>query len=218
MLDMVKRVNHDWTSADFTNRNKMVNEYLISGKAKNNIDALNTAYGHIGDLYDTFKALQTGDSQVINAATNALSEKMGGAKIVDAKTAGEAVAHELASVFRAQGMSVSEIDEWKKMLSSNMSPAQMQAVIERAVHLMQARVDTHTKDWTNVMGPTPVQFFNPDRIKKIEEIKANPIGGKAAAAAPTGGPTLGEGEKNLGQLSDGGWKIQKPDGSIVVRH
>ena len=192
MLGLVKQVNPDWTSADFTNRQKMVQEYLISGKAKNNLDALNTAYGHIGDLYDTFKALGTGNSQLANAAMNALSEKMGGAKIVDAETAGRAVAHELASVFRAQGMSVAEIQEWEKGLSPNMSPAQMQAAIERAVHLMQSRVDTHTKDWKNVMGNTPVQFFNPERIQKIEQIKANPIGGApptAAGAKPGQAPT-----------------------------
>jgi hypothetical protein len=52
-----------------------------------------------------------------------------------------AVADELAKVFRSSGMSDTEIHAWKSTLSENNSPDQFKAVIKQGLGLLESRVE-----------------------------------------------------------------------------
>jgi hypothetical protein len=202
MLNLVTAYAPDWKQSDFSNQAKLWNEFYGSGKTATNITALDTAYGHLGDLYDAGMALENRDTQAINAVTNRIRTQLGDPKVVNAQMAANAVAHEMASVFRQVGMSEGEIKEWQSQLSPNMSPAQIRGAVIMGQKLMQSRVEALQTRYARGGGDVnSINWFTPEHVAKAEEIKRlagvttshGPAPNPTNAPAPTsGGPRVGE--------------------------
>lgn len=149
---------------------------FTSGKSAQNITALNTAMQHAAKLNDAFDALDNGDFQTYNTITNWLGEVTGNKKIqgdiASVKGATNALAGELAKVFRSTGMSTKEIDDWKESLPTNATPAQVKGFIATAMELMNGRLQALGQQYNQGMNSTkePIELLSPEAQKSYNKL------------------------------------------------
>jgi hypothetical protein len=113
---------------------------FASGQAAKNVTSLNTVVGHLGDLKEKADALDNGGIPIFNQIGNAYNTATGGAKVNNFNIARNAVADELAKVFKGSGISDHEIAQWKETLNAAQSPEQLKGAIKTAIGLMDSRL------------------------------------------------------------------------------
>src|SRR5205823_2580723 len=91
---------HDETN--FPARNKLMTAFT-SGKESQQINAINTAMGHVGVLGDAVDALNNGDVKVLNKIANGLGVQTGSTPVTTFNTIVHRVGPELASAYIAGG-------------------------------------------------------------------------------------------------------------------
>lgn len=154
---------------------KATRKDFTSGKSAENIKALNTAIAHLGALSENFTKLDNSTFTPYNTAVNYIGEK-GDKQIQDASSRvtadADAVASEMAKVFRSTGMSTTEIEGWKKQISTSASPTQSKAFIEEALKLMKGRLDEIGHQYNQGMGKTqdPLELLNPKAAKTFKAL------------------------------------------------
>jgi hypothetical protein len=176
---------------------------FVSGKSADNITALNTAIQHLGKLNTDFNTLGNTNFPAYNSAANWLGNQLGNTRIQSAtanvNTDSEAVAHELAKVFRSTGMSEAEIRAWKDQINADASPSSMKSTIGSAVGLMEGRLQALGDRYKQGMGTDkePLKLLNPEAQKTWETLQ---YGGNAP-------PKDGSAKKS--SIGAGGWSAKK---------
>lgn len=145
LLGIAQRVDPDFSTA----RNKMMNEYKVpkSGNVAFNINAINTAIGHIGTLDTLGDALKNNDIQGANKVLNSVLSQFGKPQQNNYELAQQAVAEELMRVFRQVGASEREATAWGQKFSSANSPEKIHDAARNAVELLKSRVDALNEPW-----------------------------------------------------------------------
>lgn len=113
---------------------------FASGKAAQNVTAMNTVVGHLGDLAEKADALGNFRLPLANTIGNTVSNASGDPRVNNFRLARNAVADEMAKVFRSSGMSDHEIQQWKSTLSEDMSPDQLKGAVKTGIGLMESRL------------------------------------------------------------------------------
>lgn len=131
---------------------------FTSGKSSANIKALNTAIGHVGQLYDQIGGTtSTGGypfATTVNSIGNSFNRGSGDPGITNyAQTAG-AVASELTQVFRGTGGAEADVKRYLGELDPNASLAQKQAAVKNIMGLLKSRLDAIGDQYTKGMGTT----------------------------------------------------------------
>jgi hypothetical protein len=149
-----------------------------SGTAAKNISSLNTVMGHLNDLREASTKLGQHDWTVLNLIENYAADKLGGSALSDYKLARNAVADEMAKVFRGSGMSEAETERWLNSLDSSKSPEQFKGVFKQALSLLESRMSSLADQYERGMrlGPgakniVPTDLLNESARGKIEKIK-----------------------------------------------
>lgn len=190
-FDMVNYKSRADTRKDFT-----------SGKAAQNVTALNTAIGHMGSLLDAAGRLGNSNVPAFNWAANHLADQFGIPSKNNFELTANAVADELSRVFKGANLSDTEVREWKSKLSSSNSPEQMQGAISQGADLLSSRLDSLAEQYSKGMGTTKqgIELLNPH----AQEVLAKITGGATSAKLPeapkplTGLTALPEGYKDAG--------------------
>lgn len=169
----------------WTQRNSTVRDFA-SGKGAQNVTALNTVMGHLGDLAEKADALKNygGVLTPLNTVTNMVADKTGDPRIKNFDMARNAVSDELARVFRSAGMSDSEIRQWKENISANNSPEQLKGVIKTAVGLIESRLAALGEQRNNGFSTKlePSDLLNPKAKEQLEKVRAWANGEQPAKA------------------------------------
>lgn len=155
---MASKVDDSLDATRFQTRQKLMNTFA-AGPVSEQIKSLNTVPKHLEDLYDAATALN--NSTYFPGVTNTIGNVVGrqvNPKVQNAlknfEPAKNAVAGEMAKVFRASGMSVSEIDEWKKTFDATDSPGELHSAIRKAVSLIDSRTHAIEHQWGEGVGWT----------------------------------------------------------------
>lgn len=111
-----------------------------SGQAAKNVTSLNTVVGHLADLKEKADALDNSRIPLWNEVVNAVSSASGSPEVNNFNLARNAVADELAKVFKGSGISDHEIAQWKGTLNAAQSPAQLKGAVKTAIGLMESRL------------------------------------------------------------------------------
>ena len=163
-LDAVNYGSRYSTRRDFT-----------SGASAKNLNALNTAIGHLGQLSNAVKELNNGNFTPWNAFANYLSQKAGKPAVTNFDTTKQAVANEMMRVFRQAGASDAEIQEWAKPISSSNSPDQLNGAIRTAANLLQSRIEALNNTYNRGMGTANVDtlsaFISPHARQVLDSLK-----------------------------------------------
>ena len=175
MITLVSQYDPSFDAVNYQARNATRKDFT-QGKSADNITALNTAIAHLGTLAENFNKMNNSRFPLYNKVANAAGNALGNEAIQKNYAAvganAEAVAHELAKVFRTTGMSEAEIRAWKEKISENASPAQQAGIIQEAISLMEGRLNALTERYNQGMGTTkePLQLLtlrSQNTIKKL---------------------------------------------------
>jgi len=167
MLSAVSQYDPNFDAVNYNARNKTYSDFT-SGKSAQNITALNTAMGHLGTLNDAFGSLNNTSIPIANQIKNYIGTQAGDPNTQAATSAvstdANAVANEMAKVFRSSGMSQADIEEWRKQINANSTPEQAKSVIKSAVQLMNSRIDALGEQYNKGMGTSKngVELLSPE--------------------------------------------------------
>lgn len=143
-FDAVNYQARQHTRVDFT-----------SGKSAQNIRALNTAIGHLGQLADAMHDTESGPVTPLNAVGNSFNRYVrgqSGPQTYDQTAA--AVASELTQVFRATGGAEADVKRFLADLSVNASEEQKRAAFKNLSGLLQSRLNALGDQYNQGMGTT----------------------------------------------------------------
>jgi len=129
-----------------------VQKDFTSGKAANNVTAINTALRHMGTMYDLGEALDNKDLRVRNAVVNRIRTETGDERVNNFDTAKQAVGNELMRVFRQVQASEAETKDWEKRFSSANSPSQIKGALKVGAQLLEGRIKEVNSQWDRGMG------------------------------------------------------------------
>lgn len=231
-------VNYD-PSFDAINYNARANvrKDFTSGKSSQNIKALNTAIGHVGQLYDQISgtASHGGNGNILpgatmlNAVENAYSRSRGSAGITNFDQTAGAVASELTQVFRGTSGAEADIQRYLSELNPNASLDQKRGAVKNILGLLNSRLQALGDQYQKGMGTDkyPLDILD-DHAKSIltkagvqftDPISGNPMGGNGGPPPPAGGPNGGgtpPGSPPGGGASPLDYMTGTPDASLAT--
>lgn len=136
------------------------------GKGAQNVRSLNTAIGHIGDLAQKAKALETGSMKLWNRAKQIGLTQTGDPRVTNFLTAANAVEGELATLFKGTGATDQEIKAWREVIDAAGSPEQLQGFIKTAIELAFSRLGALKDQYVKGVRKSDRQFLN-DKSRKV---------------------------------------------------
>lgn len=198
-FDMTKWNARVGTAKDFT-----------SGQAAKNVTSINTVIGHLGDLADKADALGNTSFPIANQVKNFASTNVGNPEIKNFDLARNAVADEMAKVFRGGGLSDAETRQWKENISAANSPEQLRGAINTAIGLMDSRLNALGEQRNKGMSTQtePTALLTDKSRATLDKVKKWAGGEKpaeAAAAATTAPRAINPKTGEQIELRDGKW-------------
>jgi hypothetical protein len=151
---------------------------ITSGPYSQVLQSANLVIQHLDSMKSHFDAMgnQGGLGTLLNPVSNSVKEATGNKDIAAFNTARDGVATELGKVFRGTGaMSESEIETWKSNFGRDMSPEAMQASIEQAMNMLNARLDTIKSSYNNALGrPQDFTFLTSKTVDALKNLNIDP--------------------------------------------
>lgn len=171
---------HDETN--FPARNKLMTAFT-SGKESGQINAVNTALGHVGVLSDAIDALNNGNIPVLNAIANKLGVAIGNTPATTVQTIVHRVGPELAAAYIQGGGGEGERGTTADDFSVNKGNNQLKANLAITAQLLRSKIGSLENQYKNTMGRDDFQqrFITPEAQSTLG--KLSPNGG----AQPQGG-------------------------------
>lgn len=140
----------------YKQRQDLIKEFS-SGKTANVIRALNQGAGHLKSMSENYDQLHNSGYEWMNAIKNTVLPAIGdqdkqGALGAAASTR-EALAPELATIYRGGQSAEADVEGQRKGLSPNVAPAYSNAHLAQNVDLMHSRLNSLQEQWRKTMGP-----------------------------------------------------------------
>lgn len=146
-----------------------------SGKAAQNIRSINTAVKHLDSLSKAADQLENRSFPAWNAVANTAVSAGGGAAPGNFETAANAVASEMAAIFKNGGATDQEIKNWRQKIGPNASPEQIKGSISTMIDLMSGRLAALSAQYGTAMGkPKDFQILSPKSREILKRLGANP--------------------------------------------
>src|SRR5882672_5373002 len=203
-------------------RNKQYGDLSTNGTAGKMLTATNQLLPHLATSYDKAMALANTNYPAANTIKNWWLTQTGDPRTKEFATVREVAAMDAARLLRGTGqMAEKDIEEWRKNIADQGSPAQLAGVIKLlGDDLIGARITSLQHAYRQNMRQEPPEFLSPEAKSALERIRgggggaaqtapaAAPAGGAPAAAAP---PQVGDVKTNAhgvkGRWNGTGWEI-----------
>lgn len=146
---------------EYTNRKSFANDWNKKRIAGWNLSKVATAVQHLEELERLWAELEgQSNLQIKNKLSGRAKENLGNPNITSFKQASAAVTSELAWAYKGTA-SPSEADreEWAELVWVELSPAQMEAYINWAAHLLFWKINTEALAYYDVMWKKPDSIF-----------------------------------------------------------
>jgi vacuolar-type H+-ATPase subunit H len=157
ILTLVAQYDPSFAEQQYASRQALITNFT-SGKYSQNINALNTAVGHISDILGNFSGLGNAGFTPYNQAKNFVATIFGSGAPTRAGLNVNAATSEIASVFKGSGATDQEIKALGT-LDANSSPDQVEAYIETATQLLASRLNALQDTYSSGMGKAPDKSF-----------------------------------------------------------
>jgi hypothetical protein len=214
MLAKVSNYDPGFDETNYQSRAATRKDFSI-GTAGKNIRALNTAIGHLGQLYDqipdtashqfSVAGIPLPGATAANAIENIYLTSSGDPGPGRFSSTVTALAGELTQVYRNAGGAEADIQRYINELSPNQSEAQKKATIQNIVGLLNSRLNALQDQYQKGMGvgAQGYQFLDPQADKTLQMINsgANPPNDNNTPGA--GGDNGGGGSGSGGDLPPG---------------
>jgi hypothetical protein len=167
---------------------------FTSGTSSKTALSLNTAIGHLESLAKAAEGLDNGSVQSWNTFRNALTTKLtDDPRVTRFNTTANAVAGELATVFKNTSGTDQEIKSWREQLDTSMTPKQLKVgAVDQSIELIASRLAALREKYERGLGrPIDFQILSAKSRKILQGLGADvdafdPIIGQGTpAAVPT---------------------------------
>ncbi len=216
-LPYAARAEPGFNQQTYATRLRTMSDFAPNGVSGKNLTAINTALGHLDRLNSSIDSLGNFTyAPGLNSPYNAMrgqtsADYQGRAATFNADA--DAVAAEMAKVFRSTGMSEADINRWRQSFSADSSPATLRAAVGEAMHLIDSRLDAIGDSYRRGMslsGSAVPSMLTPDAQRIHDRLAAGgapsstsrqpanlpPVNADSMAAAPDGSVLdLGNGQR-----------------------
>jgi len=151
LTQWVNQVNPEYDAGMFTNR-APTRKAFTTGVQGQQINAINTAIGHIDQLTTLAAGLGTGGFVPGNKAFNAVRTMFGGDAVTNFDTLKDALAGEVSSVLSKGGATVSGIAEAKEKIHGANSPTQLAGYVKTLIPIMGSKLSSLDYQYHQAMG------------------------------------------------------------------
>jgi len=169
MLAAVSQYDPQFDAINYNARAKTRSDFT-SGKAAQNINALNTVAGHLQELQAAGDALHNSGVPIWNSVANFAENAVGDPRIKKFDATKKAVVDELTRAWRGAGGSEADIKTWSSVIDSAASPDQLHGVVAQISSLIESKIQALTEQYKQGMGiaadarsfvtPQNQQFFD----------------------------------------------------------
>ena len=140
---------------------------FTSGKTANIIRSLNTAIGHLESFKKSADALGNVSLTALNRLKNAGGTQLGSPTVKNFDVVKNAVAGEMATVFKQTAGTDQEIQGWKDTVNASESPEQLRGAIDKMLELMNSRMQALQNQYEVGLGKPKNFRFLSDKSQKI---------------------------------------------------
>jgi hypothetical protein len=184
----VKQVNPGYDTTMFANR-APTRKAFTTGTQGQQINAINTAIGHIDQLTGQIAALGNGDFTPGNKAANYFRSMFGSDKVTNFDTLKDALAGEIASVLSKGSATVSGIADAKDKIHAASSPQQLAGYMKTLIPVMGSKLTALDYQYHQAMGSDdPFSALSPEAKTILTKYGFDPSGHGAAAGVSVTAP------------------------------
>lgn len=153
---------------------------FTSGKAAGQINAINTAIGHLHQLSGEGEKLGNFGINWVNSIYNALTPggSARGVTLNNFNTLKEGVGTELMRVWRQVGAgSEKEIEEWKSTIRDAKSPEELKGAFQTIGGMLESKLESLDKQYKEGMGTDRVSAISPESRQRLDALQGIKSGG-----------------------------------------
>lgn len=177
MLSNVSQYDPNFDAINYNARSQ-TRKAFASGKEGQQINSLNTAIGHLGELQDAADQLDNFHESSIpgvttlNSIKNSLAGSQGKPAITNFNRVVNSVAPELVKVYRGSGGAEADIKSTLGDFSPNATPEQLKGSLQETAKLLQSKIDALNDQYTKGMGISADagQFINPKSAATLKKL------------------------------------------------
>jgi chemotaxis protein histidine kinase CheA len=131
--------------------------YTVGSQSKE-INAINTAMGHVGVLGDSINALDNGDVRALNLIANQMGVEIGKDPVTTFRTIVNRVGPEIAKAYVGAGGSAGERGADEKDFDANLSPKQLRSNVSMTAKLLRSKISSLENQWNQNAAPGMQNF------------------------------------------------------------
>jgi hypothetical protein len=174
LMAWVNQVNPAYDASTFTNR-APTRKAFTTGTQGQQINAINTALGHISQITTLADQLENGGFTPANKAFNTISTLFGSAKVTNFDTLKDALAGEVSSVLAKGGATVSGIQEAKEKINASNSPTQLAGYVKTLIPVMGSKLAELNFQYHQAMGENdPFSALSPESRQTLTRLGFDP--------------------------------------------
>lgn len=174
LMQWVNQVNPSYDASQFTNR-APTRKAFTTGTQGQQINAINTALGHIDQLDTLVAQLGNGSFTPGNAAWNKVRTIFGSDKVTNFDTLKGALSGEVASVLSKSGATVAGIKDAQEKISNANSPAQLMGYVKTQIPIMGSKLASLDYQFHQAMGPNDAfSALSPDSKRILSRMGFDP--------------------------------------------
>jgi hypothetical protein len=169
----VMQINPDYDAKDYGTK-ATAEKYWATGKGGQQVNSVNTAFSHLGNLQEAGKALQNGGAPAWNAFANRVATEAGMPAPTNFEAQKEVVSDEVVkAMVGAGGGTLEDRSAVKSIFSNAKTPDQMQGAMESVRKLMAGKLEAMDRQYTKSTGRDDFRdYLSPEAASYLPEGKS----------------------------------------------
>lgn len=155
------------------------------GKHSTEINAINTAMGHVGVLGDAIDALNNGNIKVLNGLANQLGVQVGKDNVTTFNTIVHRVGPEIAKAYISAGGTAGERGADEKDFDPSLGPKQLKSNVSMTAKLLRSKISSLENQWnqnrSEGMPSFEDRFIMPEAKTQLDKWAPQKGGGATGA-------------------------------------
>lgn len=180
--DVMTKVNA--VDPDFNQQRAQLRKAFTVGKQSTEINAINTAMGHVGVLGDAIDALNNGNVPVLNSIANKFGVAVGQTPVTTFNTIVHRVGPELSKAYLGAGGSAGERGADEADFDPSKGVNQLKTNVGITAQLLRSKIGSLENQWDQNKAPSmpsfQEKFISPEATKQLN--KYSPQGGGSGSA------------------------------------
>lgn len=189
MLGAVAKYDPSFDEVNYNSRSK-TRQAFTSGPESKQVNAINTAIGHLDDLSDAAERLNNFHqgtfgplTQAANSIKTTLQKNSGNPVVNDFNTFKKTASDEITRIWRQSGGSEKDVEAAEANLSQANTPEELRGAIADYSRLMESKLTNLSEQYRQGMGTDKIDMLTPKSQSTLNKIEARKSGRPATPSA-----------------------------------